>query len=130
MAESKHPMMYTFETANKMLNGRCQARRKIANSTWLERFGNDIGVRLHNTVVVLFKSDGSITLDSGGWKTVTTKDRMNNYSPPFNVFSSRGVWMVSKYNGSNTVPFADGIICNAEGEWSGIGTDPQRGVKA
>ena len=55
------------------------------------------GVRLHKTNVVTFHSDGSIVLDSGGWKTVTTKDRINCALPPgWSVYSTRGVWYLSQ----------------------------------
>lgn len=55
------------------------------------------GVRLHKTNVVTFHSDGSIVLDSGGWKTVTTKDRMNRALPEgWSVYSDRGVWYLDQ----------------------------------
>jgi len=41
-------------------------------------------VKYHNTDVVSFDQD-KITLDTGGWKTVTTKTRMNQTSNQFNL---------------------------------------------
>jgi hypothetical protein len=82
--------MQSYQEADEQLTGRCHKRRKIANNTWLERrstnFDSDIedpddeiAVRLHNTDVVTFRRDGAITLNTGGWFTVTTKERINRF---------------------------------------------------
>lgn len=42
---------------------------------------NWVGVKLHNTVVVKYYKDGSVQFNSDGWRTVTTRDRMNQYAP-------------------------------------------------
>lgn len=61
--------------------------RKVGNNTYLERLDeHTIGVRLHSTYVVKIADDDTYTLDSGGWQTVTTKDRLNVWSP-VKVFS-------------------------------------------
>ena len=55
--------------------------RKIGNNTFEITYENgDRAIRLHYTDVVTTHPDGSYTLDSGGWDTVTTKQRMNQYS--------------------------------------------------
>lgn len=52
----------------------------IANNTLqVEYLDGRKSIRLHSTDIVTEK-DGVITLNSGGWKTVTTKDRINSYS--------------------------------------------------
>jgi hypothetical protein len=85
-------------------------RAKVARNTYARRLtdGNfgPIAVRLHNTDVVIASVDGTVRLDSGGWRTVTTKDRMCRYLPSymeidgFRVFASlgsdAGVWRVSR----------------------------------
>lgn len=78
-----------YTTANEKLTGRCRNGRKVGNNTYLERRGDDIAVRLHSTDVVTMHPDGSVTLDSGGWRTYTTKDRMRSF---VNVYSKSGVW--------------------------------------
>lgn len=67
----------------------------------LER--TDYAVRLHNTNVVYFYADGRIGLNSGGFYSMTTADRMQTFTP-WNVrinrrkgdyvlsFMLRGVW--------------------------------------
>lgn len=42
-----------------------------------------IGIKLHQTVVVKFYKDGRVQLNSGGWQTVTTRERINCYAPNF-----------------------------------------------
>jgi len=68
-------------------------------------------VTYHETTVVAFSS-GTITLDSGGWRTVTTKKRMNQASTEFglgySVFQKDFGWFVDLPNGE-TVDFKDGM---------------------
>jgi hypothetical protein len=40
-----------------------------------------VGIKLHRTVVIKFYHDGRIQLNSDGWQTVTTRERMNAYAP-------------------------------------------------
>ena len=57
-----------------------------------------ITVVYHNTRVVDVTPE-HITLDTGGWKTITTKRRMNQASTQFNlgymVYQQKGQWSVS-----------------------------------
>jgi hypothetical protein len=70
--------------------------RKIANNTTLEtRDGGRIAVRLHRTDIVVFYKNGATVLDSGGWQTVTTKERFNRYlAPGLSVYAEKGEWYV------------------------------------
>ena len=84
----------TYQEADALLQGRCRERRKLENNTYLERktYPRDAtAVRLHRTDVLTFYQDGRIEIDTGGWNTVTTRDRMNRYLPnPWRVGSERG----------------------------------------
>ncbi len=61
---------------------RNRARRKVANNTYLNRRDDKtIAVTLHSTDVVTAHEDGTLTLNSGGWRTITTKDRINAWLP-------------------------------------------------
>jgi len=68
-------------------------------------------VRYHTTCVVVFDVM-TIALDSGGWKTATTKNRMNQASNEFDlgfyVFQKHFDWFV-EYQGE-TILFEDGMI--------------------
>ena len=97
-----------FSTATATLKNR--ESKKVGNNTYLVRVSPDaIGVRLHNTVVVTIHSNGTYTLNSGGWRTVTTKDRINAYSP-VRVNQRKYEWFV----GDEDVPFYDGIVVNVQ----------------
>lgn len=57
-------------------------RRKLANNTYLEEAEDGaFAIRLHSTRIVTFYESGRIKLDTGGWRTVTTKDRINRCLP-------------------------------------------------
>lgn len=76
-------------------------------------------IRLHNTDILTFKKSGAIILDSGGWRTVTTKDRLNRFLPKHCVWSDKGIWYVHGLNKCNVkgwpIPFADGMIIGPRG---------------
>lgn len=75
-----------------------QQYRLGSKATKLFTKGRSTCVKYHNTVVVKFTSK-TIILNTGGWKTATTKTRMNQASNSFNlgynVFSKSGKWFVS-----------------------------------
>jgi len=128
-AKRANPRSYR-DAAKVLAQGRNRDRRKLANNTWLERRQSfvsgveRIAVRLHQTDVVVYRSDGSTKLDSGGWRTVTTKDRINRFGPKgVRVWSDKGEWYV--YRTGNThgcygvprkrTPFADGVVIGPRG---------------
>ncbi len=84
-----------------------------ANTTVINHSNGATSVILYKTEVVMFKPDGYITLDSGGWKTDTTRNRMNQASNQFNlgyrVYQKEGAWYVLVANISEPLPFVDGI---------------------
>ena len=98
--------VYSFHSAESLLQGK--ASKRIGNNTELDRLTHDsIGVLLHRTYVVVFYRDGKVKLNSGGWQTVTTKDRMNRFSP-FQVYQDDHEWYVVTNKG--TVDFEDGMV--------------------
>jgi hypothetical protein len=105
-----------YATASAFLSGgRNQSSRPIANNTRVERIDAEtIGIKLHDTYVVKIHSDGSFQLYSGGWYTVTTKDRINTYAPA-RVASDRGRWYVYSNDWATRTPFFEGIAVDASG---------------
>ena len=115
-----------YKDADEKLQGRCRERRKLANNTYLERRSlGEIAVRLHSTDILTFHEDGRVVLNSGGWTTVTTKDRMNRYLPDgWHVWSERSQWLIAR-NGAYSNPlctFEDRIILHANGKVRGGGS--------
>lgn len=71
------------ETVSEIMAGvQYVTKKKVANNTVLytRPNGNKV-VRLHRTDIVEFDRGGRIILRSGGWKTPTTKDRINMFLP-------------------------------------------------
>jgi hypothetical protein len=86
----------------------------IANNTCrYQNARNENVVRLHDTDIVTVRADGSTVLNTNGWKTVTTADRIRRYSKA-RLISIRGVWYLE--DGDKRVPFEDGIVIGPNGE--------------
>jgi hypothetical protein len=82
------------------------------------------------TEIVRWDANRNVTLNSGGWRTVTTKRKMVQASNQFNlgytVHQSKGDWFVTVFgvspegydsasaeHGAITFPYYDGITFNA-----------------
>lgn len=68
---------------------------KIENNTWLvhDTVMNTISVRLHQTDIITVTPEDTITVDNGGWQTVTTQARLNDYLPGgWKVYTQKGDW--------------------------------------
>lgn len=81
---------------------------KTATTVTKDENGRLISVRYHETDVVTLKTGQNIImLNTGGWRTVTTKARMNQVSNVFNlgyyVFQKNHKWFV-EFKGK-TIPF-------------------------
>ncbi len=92
----------TYSEALDALKGR--GSRTIAHNTRLGIIGNGeaIGLWLHATCIVTFNRDGSIALRTGGWQTVTTKDRLNRVARAhgWSVFAKACVWYIAHRSGT------------------------------
>lgn len=99
----------THAEAVNMVKGKRNAkRRKVGNNTYAEILhDNSVGIMLHSTYVVKIHEDNTYTLQTGGWQTVTTKDRINQYSP-VRVYQRNYEWFV-KINGKE-YPFMEGMV--------------------
>jgi hypothetical protein len=73
-------------------------------------------VRLHNTLVAKRAPDGAITLDSGGFRTVTTKRRINEalraWRSDWVVYQRKGEWLAKERYPGGVCPleFIDGMV--------------------
>jgi hypothetical protein len=106
----------TYTELNESLSGRCKERRKLANNTYAERRGDGvIAIKLHKTDILTFRKDETIIVNTGGWRTVTTKDRINRYLPHGHAISQhRNVWYWIKVGDwDNRTPYDDGdqLVC-------------------
>ena len=101
--------VYTFEEASAILTGRNKDSKKLANNTYLLRGDNCFMIRLHQTDIITINSDDTYTLNSGGWLSMTTKSRMNEFSPA-RISQNKGVW----YLGDGSL-FSDNITVGRDG---------------
>ena len=99
----------THSEAVSMVRGKRNAsRRKVGNNTYAEILhDNSVGIMLHSTYVVKIHPDNTYTLQTGGWQTLTTKDRINQYSP-VRVYQRNYEWFVT-LNGKE-YPFMEGMV--------------------
>lgn len=104
-------------------------------NTLIERVNETtITVRFHGTAIFRITSDGTITLNSGGYRTYTTKHRLNEiarlgqdgYESVFSVHQKDFNWFV---NGDT--PFEDGMIIPSDdphaecsGKWCEAAHEP------
>ena len=93
----------------------------IANNT--VRYTDDRGehIRLHNTDIISF-INGKTVLNSGGWRTITTKERINRFLP-YDSFirQEKSVWYL--HCDLKTYIFEDGITIGKRGKVTGYGKD-------
>lgn len=112
MTTYKHAADYLHTKTDRPLPGR--------STRLIRRDADRIAVRYHATDVVTYHADGRIVLESGGYRSVTTKARINEYTPA-RVWSERGIWRVAY--GGQTVPFDDGITLHPDGTITGAGAE-------
>lgn len=99
-----------------------QLGRKLANNTYLVADGDAFAVRLHWTNVVTFHPNGSIVLDTGGWQTSTTRDRIRACGIPINCTGG----IVSVTWKGRDYAYRDGMVLGPRGRVMGHGgTDPE-----
>lgn len=117
----------SYEQAVGLLRGK--STRTVCNNTIIAK-GTSVGghtvvsVYLHRHPVVRLYSDGKVILDSCGYRTVTTKDRINRCLPAgVDLSQDKGTWYLRKfamqeqyYGGKGTVvPFVDGMTVPGTG---------------
>jgi hypothetical protein len=91
-----------FATAKNKNQG-----KPIARNTRLVCHRDYYAIKLHATEVVKIYRNGVYSLHTEGWRTATTKDRMNQFSPA-RVRQCKGVWYVN--DGVNDYEFYEGAV--------------------
>lgn len=95
---------------NYIEKGRDKISRKVAHNTVSRLEGEDtIIISYHDSDIVTMQYN-KIILDSCGYKTLTTKERLNWYIPsPFSLYQQNHVWYVLNYKNGETHIFKDGL---------------------
>jgi len=95
--------------------------RPLRYKTRVNRRGENIAITHHETDIITYQPSGSVIIDTQGWHTSTTKDRLNNHLPiEFYIWQHDSVWYINKKNQPHLV-FADGIRILPDGTIRGVG---------
>lgn len=78
------------------------------------RYGDELHVKYNETSVAVFLPNGDIRLNSGDWRTVTTKSRINAclWGTGWYLYQKDHNWFVS--NGKVDITFTDGMEVASE----------------
>jgi hypothetical protein len=93
------------------------SKKRVAPNTveWIDKYENRY-IRLHLTDILTFTPNGVIIINSGGWRTSTTKERINHFLPvPWRITQENSTWYLNNH------VFADGITINADQTVTGAG---------
>jgi len=102
-----------YTTAVKTLNGR--KSKKLKGNTYLHKLeDNKIGLLYHKTYIINYYPK-YCQLYTGGWNTLTTRDRLRTYGP-VNVTTKNNILYIGNYNPQvNTPLFYEGIKMGYDG---------------
>lgn len=109
----------SYQEAKGFLKGK--KSRPYAHNTRIIIDSLDLGhevitVTYHDNPIVNFFPDGTMTYSSCGWKTITTKERINWFLPDgFRLYQEKSVWHVAKWGTSYNYIFADGLAIDKYG---------------
>lgn len=111
------------EAARALAGGRSKTDRPVGNNTRLQRRSDTaIALRYHSTDIVVYHADGRVEMFSGGWRTYTTKERLNTYTPMI-VYQTAGEWYVRSglFNddAATVHVFDEGITWHPDGSITG-----------
>lgn len=96
--------------------------RSVKNAPWgsdttFRRLdANTICVKFHDTDVICYDAptsehpEGTVALNTGGWYTPTTKQRLHDYTKVC-IWQERGVWFIRQ--GDKRVAFVEGMLFDA-----------------
>lgn len=102
--------------------GKYKTIRKIANNTTARIENNVILIKYHNTDIVELLPE-QVILHDGGYKTFTTKERLNWYLPNNFVINQENFnWILRNYVTQDEWQYKDGITISYDGIVTNAGT--------
>jgi len=113
--------MLTYEEASRLFDtARSPEKGKpLANNTRLYKRGDEFEIVLHQTAVVSILPEGKYIIRTGGWNTLTTRDRLNRYAPG-RFFTEQGIlyWVPGWAAGipGEKIVVEEGMIIGEEGQ--------------
>lgn len=108
--------MLNYVEARKQLGTR--ETKKLARNTYLREDHGNMVIKFWETDIVKIDPQDIYTLNTGGYLTTTTKERLNSFTPA-RIGADKGLWYVHTGSWSDDthtrVLFADGIQVNKDG---------------
>lgn len=108
----------SFERCRELCSG--GGTVQVSPNTYLQPNGGEsYFLTLDGNVILEVVKDGTYLLDSCGYRTATTKDRLNAYGP-VRVWQKKGVWWVGEKNDWTRQPwigarlFYDGMVVGGD----------------
>ena len=107
MRKTKKEMLMGLGTIDKsrLLKGNTVVYRNA--------FDDNVYIRFHKTDILKFDGDGNVTLNSGGYHTITTKARLNEFQRVAYVYQEDFTWYV-RLNDGSVIDFYDGMKINLD----------------
>lgn len=81
--------------------------RRIGHNTSVVRDYDSFAIRYHRTNIITFRPDGDVIVNTGGWHTRTTLDRIRYFLPWLELRVKDGRWEVPNEDGE-MLPLLDG----------------------
>lgn len=100
-----------YQDAANKLKGKTEKR--IGNNTTLKYDLDDYVIRYHNTDIIRIHADNTYTLNTDGFLTYTTKERINNLTPA-KIYQKAGIWYLG-INAHQSILYFDGMCIDQNG---------------
>lgn len=102
----------TYEEAGVIFDRRRKGsfEKKLENNTYLRQGVDCYQIVLHSTIIITILPNGNYILNSGGWTTNLTRQRITKYSPA-RITQKKFRWWFR-----DGTPFADGIEIDKFGD--------------
>jgi hypothetical protein len=102
------------------VNNKGYQRHKVDNNTYAHVINEtQIGIRLHDTDVIVLNENGTFQLYTDGWFTNTTTNRMNMFTPAKVVTRDGSLFVLKdpygKATKDNMISFNEGMKISASG---------------
>ena len=120
-----------YHSLVNFLNGRDE--KKLGNNTLVHMIGGadgprkQVAVKYHNTDIVTINAEDIVTLNTNGWETSTTKERLNQFLSCRGayIYQKKHVWYIK--NEYETIEYKDGMQILPDGQFYVQGrVDPRR----
>lgn len=100
--------LVSYEAMNNFLGSKSQ--KVVGHNTTAERISEfEIGIKYHNTYIIKIDPTDIITVNSGGWDTKTTKERLNQFLSCRNVHISQKKFKWTIHGINDSLEYIDGM---------------------